>query len=53
MKIIILGPPGSGKGTQAKLLSKDFKLKHVIASELIKNEISKNNSNSRLISMYL
>ena len=39
MKIIILGAPGSGKGTQARLLAKKLKLKHIVASDLIKKEI--------------
>jgi len=53
MKIIILGAPGSGKGTQARLLAKKLKLKHIVASDLIKKEISKKNENARLINLYL
>ena len=49
MKIVILGAPGSGKGTQAKLLSKDLKLKHVITSDLIKEEIKKKTPKGKLI----
>jgi len=29
MNLIILGPPGSGKGTQAELLKEKFSLRHV------------------------
>ena len=41
MKLVILGPPGSGKGTQAKLLVKKFKLKYISGSALISEEIKK------------
>ncbi len=40
MKLIIFGPPGSGKSTQANVISKEFKLKH-ISSEILKNEVKK------------
>ena len=53
MKLIILGPPGSGKGTQAELISKDFKLKHIIASDLIKNEIKNKTKEGKLMNLYL
>jgi len=29
LNIIILGPQGSGKGTQAKLLANEFNLEHI------------------------
>jgi len=42
MKLIILGPPGSGKGTIAEKLSKDFNLYHLSVGELLRKEIAKN-----------
>lgn len=39
MNLIILGPQGSGKGTQAKLLAKKFGLTHISTGELMRKEI--------------
>ena len=39
--IIVMGPPGSGKGTQAELLKKDLKFEHISTGELFRNEIEK------------
>lgn len=41
MKLIIIGPPGSGKGTVAEKLAKDFKLKWVSAGALLREEVAK------------
>lgn len=41
MKIILLGPPGSGKGTVAEKIEKEFQLKHISAGALLREEISK------------
>ncbi len=38
MRIVILGPPGSGKGTQAKLISRKYGLPHIMASELLRGD---------------
>jgi adenylate kinase len=38
--LIILGPPGSGKGTQAELLSEKFDLYHFETSEIIENKLA-------------
>lgn len=40
--IIILGPPGTGKGTVAKKLSKEYNLKHISTGDIIrKNQLEK------------
>jgi adenylate kinase len=38
--IIILGPPGSGKGTQAELLAEKFNLHHIETSEIIEKNFT-------------
>lgn len=35
--IVLLGPPGSGKGTLAKSLTKDYDFQHVSTGDLIRN----------------
>ena len=41
MNIILFGPPGSGKGTQADKLVKDLKLYKVSTGDLLRDEINK------------
>ena len=37
MRIVLLGAPGSGKGTQAALLVKEFNLTHISSGELLRS----------------
>ncbi|MFN3813188.1 MAG: adenylate kinase [Aquificaceae bacterium] len=39
MILVFLGPPGAGKGTQAKLLSQDLKLKHISTGDLLRESV--------------
>lgn len=36
MRMIFLGPPGSGKGTQAKMIIKDYRVKQVSTGDLLR-----------------
>src|SRR5262249_10994544 len=42
MRLILLGPPGCGKGTQAKLLCKRKGLEHIGTGDLLRQAIRKN-----------
>ena len=39
--LIILGPQGSGKSSQARIIEKEFKFKQIIQSDLLKEEVKK------------
>jgi adenylate kinase len=39
LRLILIGPPGSGKGTQAKLLSKEFALCHFATGDILREAI--------------
>src|SRR5438105_2895666 len=39
MRLVLIGPPGSGKGTQAKLLSQKFGLCHFSTGDILREAI--------------
>ncbi|HJO21757.1 MAG TPA: adenylate kinase [Candidatus Marinimicrobia bacterium] len=41
MKLLIMGPPGAGKGTQAKVLAKKYNLLHLSTGDILRHEIDK------------
>jgi adenylate kinase len=39
MKIVFFGPPGSGKGTQAKLLAKELNISHLSTGDILRDKL--------------
>ena len=48
-RLVIIGPSGAGKGTQAKLIEKKFGWKHISSGELFRQEIKKQTALGRQI----
>ena len=42
MKIILFGPPGAGKGTQAKSISNRYSIPHISTGDIFRKNISEN-----------
>ncbi len=52
-RVILLGPPGSGRSTQAEVISKRYGLVHICTRTLLKQEISRNPDAGKQISAAL
>ncbi|KXT29280.1 adenylate kinase family protein [Candidatus Phytoplasma oryzae] len=53
MKIILLGPPATGKGTQSTILSKYFKIPHICVGEIFRKNIQKKTELGKIIHSYI
>ncbi len=53
MRTVFLGPPGCGKGTQAKRLQKPFKLVHLAAGDLLRSAIKQGTPEGKQVETYV
>jgi len=53
MRIVLVGPPGAGKGTQAALLAKNLSIPHVSTGDLFRANISKGTDLGRQAKAYM
>ena len=52
-KLLIMGPPGAGKGTQAKILAEKYSLIHLSTGDILRGEISKKTDTGQEAQSYM
>ena len=52
-EFIFIGPPGSGKGTQTKMLAKDFNLPHIDTGSLLRATIASGSDEGKLAASFM
>jgi len=53
LNLILLGPPGAGKGTQAERLREDFALPHISAGDMLRAQVSNGTELGRQAKEYM
>lgn len=51
--VILLGPPGCGKGTQAQFLVKDFGFAHLSTGDILREQIKSDTPLGRIAQDYM
>ncbi|RME82855.1 MAG: adenylate kinase [Planctomycetota bacterium] len=53
MRLVFLGGPGAGKGTQAKILNKKLGIPHVSTGDIFRSTIQKGGDDAKLLKSYM
>jgi adenylate kinase len=53
MRLLIMGAPGAGKGTQAKLITEKYNIPHISSGDIFRQEIKDNTKDGQLANKYI
>lgn len=53
MRIVLLGPPGAGKGTQAEVLSKKYSVPHISTGDILRLAVKNNTPTGQKAKSYM
>src|SRR5207253_5562838 len=53
VRLVLLGPPGAGKGTQAKRLAERFGLQHIASGDIFRWNVQRGTELGRLATTYM
>lgn len=53
MKLVLLGPPGAGKGTQASLIEKEYDIPHISTGDMLREAVKQGTELGRRAESYM
>ncbi len=53
MRIVLMGPPGAGKGTQAVLISKEYGIPHISTGDILRDAVKRETELGRLAQSFM
>jgi adenylate kinase len=53
MNIVLLGPPGAGKGTQAKRIQEMFSIPHIATGDILRDAVAKGSDLGQIANSYM
>ena len=53
MKLVLLGPPGAGKGTQASLIAKEYGIPHISTGDMLREAVKRGTELGREAKSYM
>ncbi len=53
MRLVLLGPPGAGKGTQAQMLSEKYGIPHISTGDMLRDAVRKNTNTGQAANAYM
>lgn len=53
MRLVLLGPPGAGKGTQAKILTEQFHIPHISTGDILRDQVQENSALGKKVAQFV
>lgn len=53
MRVLLVGPPGAGKGTQARRIAEHFGVRHVSSGEILRRHVAEGTAQGHAVAGYL
>ena len=53
MRLLLVGPPGAGKGTQAKRLAAHYEIAHLASGDLLRREVERGTPIGKVAADYM
>jgi len=53
MRIVMIGPPGAGKGTQGALIAEHFDIPRIVMGDLLRDHVARHTNIGRVVEGYL